>query len=48
MFGDLFYDVAITVTGGKIHPAVYAANVLTKDLLDRAHCLDKLAPVHCA
>ena len=44
----LLDDVAIAITRGKIHPAVNAADVLTQDLLDRAHGLDKLAPVHRA
>ena len=42
----LLHDVTVAVTGGKIHLAVDAAGILTQGLLDNAHRLDELAPVH--
>ena len=48
LLGDLLHDVPIAITGGKIHPGVDAAGIPTKCLLDNAHCLDELAPVHRA
>ena len=38
--------MTVAVTGGKIHLAVDAAGILTQGLLDNAHRLDELAPVH--
>ena len=44
--GDLFDDVAVTVARRKIHHSVDAARIFPQLLLDSAHCLDELAPVH--
>src|SRR4030067_2142335 len=44
----LFYDVAGTVTGLEIHPAVNSRRALTQDPLDVTHLLNELAPVHRA
>src|SRR3990172_7774318 len=44
----LFHDMAVTVTGGKIHFAVNAAGILAQSLVDNAHRLDELLPVHRA
>ncbi|MGO9371952.1 MAG: hypothetical protein ACLQBD_07600 [Syntrophobacteraceae bacterium] len=45
---SLFHDVAVAIAGSKIHLAVDVAGVLTQGLLDNAHRLDELAPVHRA
>ena len=53
-FGDaaalrnLLHHVAVAVTGGKIHLAIDVPRVLAQGLLDNAHRLDELAPVHRA
>ena len=44
---SLLYNVAVTVTSKKIHPAVNTAGVLMKYPVNNAHLLDELAPVHC-
>src|SRR5260370_40426637 len=46
--GDPLHDVAIAVARGEIHFAVGSAGILAEGLLDHAHGLDKLAPVHRA
>src|SRR4030042_7097881 len=43
---DLLHGVTVAITGGKIHLAVASARILTQHLLDNAHPLDELAPVH--
>ena len=42
------HNVTVVVTGGKIHLAVDFTGILTQCLLDHAHRLDELAPVHRA
>ncbi len=44
--GDLLHYVTVAIPGGKIHLAVDSARILTQYLLDNAHRLDELAPVH--
>ena len=43
---DLLDDVPIAVAGREVHPAVEPARIFPQLLLDGAHRLDKLAPVH--
>ena len=43
---DLLDDMAVTVAGGEIHPAVGSTRVLSQRLVDGAHRLDECAPVH--
>ena len=40
--------MAVTIASGEIHPAVRSARVFAQDLLDHAHALDELSPVHRA
>ncbi len=48
VFRHLFHDMAVTVTGRKIHFVVNASGVLAQHLVDNAHRLDELSPVHRA
>src|SRR5579863_7003173 len=45
-FGDSLRHVAVAVSRGEIHLAVYAANFRPEDLLHDAEFLDKITPVH--
>ncbi len=38
--------MAVAIAGGEIHPAIDAARILAQRLLDDAHGLDELAPIH--
>ncbi len=44
----LFNDMAVTVTGRKIHFFVNIAGIFAQSLVDNAHRLDEFAPVHRA
>ena len=44
--GDLLHDMAVAVTGSKIHLAIDAVRVRAQVLLDRAQRLDEGSPVH--
>ncbi len=48
VLGDRLDDVAVAVAGREVHPAVEPARILAQRLLDDAHRLDELAPVHRA
>src|SRR5438552_3556480 len=43
--GDSFQHMTVAIAGGKIHPAVSSAGILTQHAVDDAHGLDELAPV---
>jgi hypothetical protein len=44
--GNLLDDMAVAVTGGKIHFALDASRILTQDLLDHTQRLDENTPIH--
>ncbi len=44
--GYVFDHVTVAVACRKIHFAVYSAGIFAQRLLDHAHGLDELAPVH--
>ena len=45
-FRYLLHNMTVSIAGGKIHLAVDAILILTQDVLDNAHPLDELSPVH--
>jgi hypothetical protein len=46
--GDGFNGVAIAIAGGEIHRRINSRRLSAEDLLDNAHLLHELAPVHRA
>ena len=42
---DVFYNVAVSIAGGKIHLAVESSRIFAESLFDHARTFDELPPI---